>query len=160
MQAATAAAVAKYGVGACGPRGFYGTIDTHLTLEAALARFMGAQEAIIYSYDVATMTSVLPSFASRKDVIVLDDLCPWPARNGAMLSRATGAPLPVTVLGAQRRHAVARDCCAPVTCLTWSACSAWRRHAPRSARPGTVAECSNSMAPPHAAQRSTTQHRS
>ena len=25
--------VQKYGVGSCGPRGFYGTIDVHLTLE-------------------------------------------------------------------------------------------------------------------------------
>ena len=26
----------KYGVGSCGPRGFYGTIDVHLELEVAL----------------------------------------------------------------------------------------------------------------------------
>lgn len=32
--------IEKYGVGACGPRGFYGTIDVHLDLEAALAAFM------------------------------------------------------------------------------------------------------------------------
>ena len=30
------ATVAKYGVGACGPRGFYGTIDVHLNLEVNL----------------------------------------------------------------------------------------------------------------------------
>lgn len=32
--------VEKYGVGSCGPRGFYGTIDVHLQLEARLAEFM------------------------------------------------------------------------------------------------------------------------
>ncbi len=32
--------IEKYGVGACGPRAFYGTIDVHLDLEAALATFM------------------------------------------------------------------------------------------------------------------------
>jgi len=35
--------ITKYGVGACGPRGFYGTIDVHLKLEDDLARFMGTQ---------------------------------------------------------------------------------------------------------------------
>ena len=33
MQEACQATVSKYGVGACGPRGFYGTIDVHLELE-------------------------------------------------------------------------------------------------------------------------------
>jgi serine palmitoyltransferase len=37
-----------YGVGSCGPRGFYGTFDVHLELEKALAQFMGQEEAIIY----------------------------------------------------------------------------------------------------------------
>lgn len=35
--------IKKYGVGACGPRGFYGTIDVHLELEDRLARFMGTE---------------------------------------------------------------------------------------------------------------------
>ena len=33
MQAACEETVKKYGIGSCGPRGFYGTIDVHLTLE-------------------------------------------------------------------------------------------------------------------------------
>lgn len=33
--------VAKYGVGSCGPRGFYGTIDVHIDLEKQLADFYG-----------------------------------------------------------------------------------------------------------------------
>lgn len=35
--------IKKYGVGACGPRGFYGTVDVHLELEHRLAHFMGTQ---------------------------------------------------------------------------------------------------------------------
>lgn len=35
MQDDCKATVAKYGVGACGPRGFYGTIDVHLNLEVS-----------------------------------------------------------------------------------------------------------------------------
>jgi 7-keto-8-aminopelargonate synthetase-like enzyme len=91
-QEATSKALDKYGVGACGPRAFYGTVDVHLILEQRLKSFMGTEDAIIYSYDTATMPSLLPAFASRKDVIVIDEQCPWPQRNGAMLSRAQGAP--------------------------------------------------------------------
>lgn len=90
MQDATAAAVEAYGVGACGPRAFYGTIGVHLDLEAKLAQFMAAEEAIVYSFDVATMPSVLPAFASRKDVVVIDEAAAWPQRSGALLSRAQG----------------------------------------------------------------------
>lgn len=59
----------KYGCGSCGPRGFYGTIDVHLELEERLTKHMGAQETIIYSYDVATaarcVRRVWPSFSWR-----------------------------------------------------------------------------------------------
>lgn len=98
MQAKNTAALALYGVGACGPRGFYGTIDAHLTLERCVSRFMAADEAIVYSFDIATMPSVLPAFASRKDVIVIEDSASWPLRNGAALSRAQGATPPTAVI--------------------------------------------------------------
>ena len=99
MQAKNTAALALYGVGACGPRGFYGTIDAHLTLERRIARFMASEEAIVYSFDIATMPSVLPAFASRKDVIVIEDSASWPLRNGAALSRAQGTAWPVIIQG-------------------------------------------------------------
>lgn len=78
----------KYGVGSCGPRGFYGTIDVHLQLEERLARFMGTEEAILYSYDLATLPSILPAFASKKDLILCDEGVNYAIQNGAHLSRA------------------------------------------------------------------------
>lgn len=36
-------ALDTYGCGSCGPRGFYGTIDQHLKVEAEIADFMGTQ---------------------------------------------------------------------------------------------------------------------
>jgi serine palmitoyltransferase len=45
-----------------------------LQLEEQLAKFMGTDEAIIYSYDIATISSVIPAFANRKDVLVLDEV--------------------------------------------------------------------------------------
>jgi serine palmitoyltransferase len=35
---------------------------------------MGTDEAIIYSYDIATISSVIPAFANRKDVLVVDEV--------------------------------------------------------------------------------------
>ncbi|CAK0785184.1 hypothetical protein CVIRNUC_008390 [Coccomyxa viridis] len=88
IQAACRKTVEKYGIGSCGPRGFYGTIDVHLTLEERLAKFMGTEESIIYSYDLATVPSVLPAFANAKDVIVCDESVSYPIQNGCALSRA------------------------------------------------------------------------
>lgn len=64
----------KYGVGSCGPRGFYGTIDVHLELESEIASFMGTEEAILYSYDIATFPSIIPAFANAKDLIICDEV--------------------------------------------------------------------------------------
>ncbi|KAL4530227.1 hypothetical protein Ndes2437B_g03737 [Nannochloris sp. 'desiccata'] len=86
--AAAHATIRRFGVGSCGPRGFYGTLDVHLELEAALAKYMGTQEAILYSYDLATLPSIIPAFANRKDVIVADEGCNYAIRNGCSLSRA------------------------------------------------------------------------
>jgi len=43
LQDTARSTVHAYGVGSCGPRGFYGTFDVHLSLEEQLAAFMGAQ---------------------------------------------------------------------------------------------------------------------
>uniref|UniRef100_A0A1I7XPZ0 Macro domain-containing protein n=1 Tax=Heterorhabditis bacteriophora TaxID=37862 RepID=A0A1I7XPZ0_HETBA len=51
----------KYGVGSCGPRGFYGTVDVHLDLEAELA-----------NYGFATVASAIPAYAKKGDVIFVD----------------------------------------------------------------------------------------
>ena len=53
-RAAAEAALLKYGCGTCGPRGFYGTLDVHLELEAKLATFLGTAQAIVYSLGLAT----------------------------------------------------------------------------------------------------------
>jgi len=80
--------IEKYGVGSCGPRAFYGTTEPHLFLEAHLAKFLGTQESIVYSYDIATVASVLPAFANQKDVIVVDEHVYFAIQSGCQLSRA------------------------------------------------------------------------
>ena len=74
VQRACEATIDKYGVGSCGPRGFYGTIDVHLHLEKHIAEFMQTEESIIYAYDLATVPSLLPAFANAKDLIICDEV--------------------------------------------------------------------------------------
>ncbi|XP_028773119.1 long chain base biosynthesis protein 1-like [Neltuma alba] len=58
-------ALEKYGVGSCGPRGFYGTIDVHLDCEARIAKFLGTPDSILYSYGLSTMFSAIPAFSKK-----------------------------------------------------------------------------------------------
>ena len=78
----------SHGCGSCGPRGFYGTFDSHLNLENALAKFYGTEAAIIYSDTVSTSSSVIPAFAKRGDLIVADEGISAPLLVGLRLSRA------------------------------------------------------------------------
>lgn len=59
----------KYGVGSCGPRGFYGTIDVHLELEERLAKFLQVEETCVYSYGFSTVASAIPAYAKKNDII-------------------------------------------------------------------------------------------
>ncbi|KAI3857931.1 hypothetical protein MKW98_011197 [Papaver atlanticum] len=79
----------KYGVGSCGPRGFYGTIDVHLDCEAKIAKFLGTPDSILYSYGISTMFSAIPAFCKKGDIIVVDEGVHWGIQNGLHLSRST-----------------------------------------------------------------------
>lgn len=78
----------KYGVGSCGPRGFYGTVDIHLELEARLAKFMRQQEAVLYSYGFSTISSAIPAYAKHGDVIFCDDGVNFAIQKGLVASRS------------------------------------------------------------------------
>jgi serine palmitoyltransferase len=63
----------KYGVGSCGPRGFYGTIDAHLQLESCMATFLQTDAAILYSDGASASTSTIAAFAKRGDLLIVDE---------------------------------------------------------------------------------------
>jgi len=87
--------VTSYGVGSCGPRGFYGTTDKHLLLEKRLANFMHAEAAIAYSYGALTITSVLgPYVTEPTDVIVYDEDVSMAAKIGLNMIKARKYPYP------------------------------------------------------------------
>lgn len=72
--AITAAAIEKLkevGCGTCGPRGFYGTTTDHLQLEKTIADFLGTECAIVYSHHVSTISSVIPAFVKKDDLVLL-----------------------------------------------------------------------------------------
>jgi len=78
----------KYGVGSCGPRGFYGTVDVHLELEERLAKFMGQEEAVVYSYAFSTIASAIPAYSKRKDIIFVDEAVNFAIQKGLDASRS------------------------------------------------------------------------
>lgn len=79
----------KYGVGSCGPRGFYGTVDVHLELEERLAKFMGTEEAVVYSYGFSTIASAIPAYSKKNDVIFVDEAVNFSIQKGLDASRST-----------------------------------------------------------------------
>lgn len=88
-QEASLAGLHKYGVGSCGPRGFFGTVDIHLELESRLAEFMGVEEACLYSYGFSTMSSAIPSYAKQGDIIYVDEEVCLAVQMGLKASRST-----------------------------------------------------------------------
>uniref|UniRef100_A0A8D0S555 Serine palmitoyltransferase 1 n=1 Tax=Sus scrofa TaxID=9823 RepID=A0A8D0S555_PIG len=88
VKAAALASLKKYGVGTCGPRGFYGTFDVHLDLEDRLAKFMKTEEAIIYSYGFATIASAIPAYSKRGDIVFVDKAACFAIQKGLQASRS------------------------------------------------------------------------
>ncbi|KAF8816700.1 serine palmitoyltransferase [Phlegmacium glaucopus] len=79
----------KYGLGSCGPPGFYGTLDVHMDLENDIADFLGAESAILYSQGFSTISSVIPAFCKRGDIIVADRGVNFAIQKGIQISRST-----------------------------------------------------------------------
>ncbi|KAI0073607.1 serine palmitoyltransferase [Panus rudis PR-1116 ss-1] len=79
----------KYGLGSCGPPGFYGTQDVHIQLEQDIADFLGTEAAILYSQAFSTISSVIPAFCKRGDIIVADRGVNFAIQKGLQISRCT-----------------------------------------------------------------------
>jgi serine palmitoyltransferase len=79
----------NYGLGSCGPPGFYGTIDVHMQLEQDIASFLGTEDAIIYSQSFSTISCVIPAFCKRGDILVVDRGVNFAIHKGIQISRST-----------------------------------------------------------------------
>jgi len=78
----------KYGVGSCGPRAFYGTMNVHLDLEKLIADFLNVQEAALYSFGFSTIASAIPAYAKPTDVIYFDERCNFAIQQGIVVSKS------------------------------------------------------------------------
>ncbi|KAG6803815.1 serine palmitoyltransferase 1 [Apis mellifera caucasica] len=82
------AAIRKYGVGSCGPRGFYGTVDVHLELEERLANYTDTEDAVVYSYGFSTIASAIAAYCKRKDLVYVDEKVNFAIQKGLDATKA------------------------------------------------------------------------
>lgn len=75
------------GVGACGPPNFYGNQSVHVRIREDLAKFLGAQDSILYGQDFSGISTILPCFLKRGDIVVMDEGCNLALQKAAVLSR-------------------------------------------------------------------------
>jgi serine palmitoyltransferase len=78
----------RYGVTACGPRLEGGTTDLHVQAEALVAKFVGAEDAIITSMGFATNSTTLPALVGKGCLVISDELNHASIRFGVRLSGA------------------------------------------------------------------------
>lgn len=76
------------GVGSCGPRGFYGTVDVHLDLENQIAEFMQTEQAVLYSSGFSTISSVIPAFSKPQDYLFVDKGVCFETQTGVYLAKS------------------------------------------------------------------------
>lgn len=60
-----------------------------MELERNIASFLGAESCIIYSQGFSTISSVIPAFSKRGDIIVADRSVNFAIQKGLQISRST-----------------------------------------------------------------------
>lgn len=88
LKEASKKAIDKYGSGCAGSRFLNGTLDLHLELEEKLARFVGKDEALVFSTGYQVNLGVISSLTTRQDWILLDEMDHACIIDGARLSFA------------------------------------------------------------------------
>jgi len=64
--------VKKFGSSTCGSRFLNGTYSLHVDLERDIAKFMGKQEALMFSTGFQTNLGIIDAIAGRNDIIIVD----------------------------------------------------------------------------------------
>lgn len=86
LKEASKAAIDKYGLGCAGSRFLNGSLDIHSELEEKLAKFVGKDEAIVFSSGYKANLGAISSVLTRHDYVILDDLNHACIIDGARLS--------------------------------------------------------------------------
>ncbi len=61
----------------------------HVDLERNISQFLGTENTIIYSQGFSTISSVIPAFCKRGDIIVADRGVKFAIHKGIQISRST-----------------------------------------------------------------------
>lgn len=88
INAAAAAAVAKYGTGTHGVRLLAGTLEIHQELEATIAAFKHTEAALTYTSGYATNLTVISTLVGRGDYVLSDKLNHASIVDGCLMSGA------------------------------------------------------------------------
>ena len=64
-------------------------LDVHMDLENDIADFLGTESAILYSQGFSTISSFIPAFCKRGDIIVADRAVNFAIQKGIQISRST-----------------------------------------------------------------------
>lgn len=96
--AGASAGLGKYGPGACGPRGFYGSLDIFIQLENELAKFLGFQSCALYSYELLLFPSVIPTLITKKKQPMIAPIIVHRTMCGDKIIDNYKAPVPHTIV--------------------------------------------------------------
>ena len=88
VKEASKKAIDKYGSACAGSRFLNGTLDLHIELEKKLARFVGKEDALVFSTGFQVNLGVIPAIAGRNDYVIIDELVHASIIEGARLSFA------------------------------------------------------------------------
>ncbi len=88
VRAAAVKAVEKYGSGCSGSRFLNGTLDIHVELEQALAKFLQKEDSLIFSTGFQSNLSIISGITGRNDYILSDSMNHASIVDGTRLSFA------------------------------------------------------------------------
>jgi len=81
-------AINKYGTGTSGVRFLSGTTEVHKRLEAKIAQFKGADDAITYTSGYVTNLAAITALFQKDDILIIDKIDHASIIDGCMLSGA------------------------------------------------------------------------
>jgi len=81
-------AIEKYGTGTSGVRFLSGTTEVHKKLEAKIAQFKGADDAITYTSGYVTNLAAITALFQKDDILIIDKIDHASIIDGCMLSGA------------------------------------------------------------------------
>lgn len=103
LKQAAIEAVERFGVSSGASRLVSGTMEPHAELEERIARFKGAEKALLFNSGYAANSGIIPAIAGRGDTIFCDKLNHASIVDGCLLSRAKLVRYPHNDVAALRR---------------------------------------------------------